>query len=283
MLGVLGVLGVIRATGVTVDFEAVEAAMRHAHATAIAPRFRALADGEVEEKSPGEMVTVADRDCEELLAPLLREIVDAPVVGEERASADPSIIGLLESSPAAWLVDPIDGTSNFAGGSPDYAVMVAFVEGGEPTAAWILQPEHDVMLVAAVGAGATRNAEPVQAPQPDEDPSRWLPVIKDRFLPPDARARVERAIPSLGPVHQGGHCAGIEYPGLISGRHSLLLYWRTLPWDHAPGVLFADEAGCVALRPDGARFSITDGGEGLLVCHRSIAADALELLLGPEN
>ncbi|WP_431904794.1 inositol monophosphatase family protein [Nonomuraea sp. bgisy101] len=78
---------------------------------AILPRFRALADGEVTEKSPDEVVTVADREAEELISRGLRGVVDAPVVGEEATAGDPRLLMALREAPAAWLVDPLDGTS----------------------------------------------------------------------------------------------------------------------------------------------------------------------------
>ena len=261
------------------NFDAVAGAIRHAHAEAVAPRFRSLAAGEVDEKSPGEVVTVADRACEELLSPLLRDIVDAPVVGEEQASVDPSVTDLLHTSDASWLVDPIDGTANFAAGSPEYAVMVGFVEHGQVTASWIFQPEFDVMLVAALGAGATRNGVSVTCGEPSADVGTWRPVIKDRFLPPEVETSVRNGAASFGPRHLGANCAGFEYPALVAGEHTLLLYWRTLPWDHGPGALYAREAGCQVVRPNGEDYVLTDGGSGLVVCHRAITAKARRLLL----
>ena len=256
------------------------AAIRHAHAETVAPKFRSLLVGDIDEKSPGEVVTVADRACEELLGPLLRDIVDAPIVGEESASSSPDLVDLVADAPSCWLVDPIDGTSNFAAGSPEYAVMVGFVESGRVTASWIFQPEFEVMAVAALGAGATRNGRPVRCQAPASDSSRWRPVIKDRFLPPAVEETVRVGSAAMGPRHDGANCAGIEYPALVGGEHTLLLYWRTLPWDHGPGVLYATEAGCEAWRPNGERFSVRDPGDGLIVGHREIMPTTRALLFG---
>lgn len=98
------------------DLEAVARAIRHAESEEIAPRFRRLRDGDVEEKSPGEVVTAADRGCEELLTSLLRDIRDIPVVGEEAAATDPELVERIATSREVWLVDPLDGTANFAAG-----------------------------------------------------------------------------------------------------------------------------------------------------------------------
>ena len=261
------------------DFAAVASAIRNAHELTVAPYFGALQSNEVEEKSPGELVTIADRACEEELGQLLHDIVDAPVIGEEAAAVDPTIVDKISTAPSVWLVDPIDGTSNFAAGRPEYAVMVAYVEHGTTTASWIFQPEFDRLAIAARGAGATVNDVAVEAPAPSADPMNWHGVVKGRFLPPGIKATVAGTTALLGEGHEGENCAGFEYPALLGGDHSFLFYWRTLPWDHAPGVLLAEESGCHALRPSGRAYSLTDEGQGLLVAHRSIAESVLRTLL----
>ncbi len=263
------------------DVDTVTTAMAHAHAEAVAPYFRRLGEGDVDEKAPGEVVTVADEACERLLGPLLRDVVDAPVVGEEAVSADPDLLRHLADAPAAWLVDPIDGTRNFAAGKREYAVMVAFVEQGQTTAAWILQPWYDTAAVAVRGAGATLNGQPLTMPPPGQDREGWQGVIKDRFLPPERRPDVDRVADGLGERAMSGECAGFEYPGVARGDHTCLLYWRTKPWDHAPGALLATEAGGLALRPDGRPYVPVGDESGLVVAHRTIAADLVADFFGP--
>lgn len=257
------------------DFDAVAEVMRHAHETAVAPYFGQLAAGEVEEKSPGELVTVADRACEELIGPLLRDIADAPIVGEEAVAADGSVLECLRTEEAAWVVDPIDGTGNFAAGRPEYALMVAHVEQGVTTASWIYQPQFDLFAVASRGAGATLNGVPARTPSPGDRPEDWIGVLKDRFLPEDLKRTVARTTSGFGPKHHGYNCAGMEYPALVSGELLFLFYWRTLPWDHASGVLLAEESGCASLGPDGRPYSVRRETPGLLVANRLIADDLL--------
>jgi fructose-1,6-bisphosphatase/inositol monophosphatase family enzyme len=264
------------------DFDAVALVMRNAHEIAVAPYFGRLAAGEVEEKNPGELVTVADRACEDLIGPLLRDIADVPIVGEEAVAADESVLELLHTAEAVWLVDPIDGTANFAAGRPEYALMVAYVERGTTTASWIYQPQFDLLAVASRGAGATVNGATANAPPPGIVAEDWHGVVKDRFLPEDLKQTVSRTTATFGPRHDGFNCAGMEYPALVSGGVSFLFYWRTLPWDHAPGVLLAEEAGCLALRPGGQPYSVLSDEPGLLVARRPVAADMLEKLLTGE-
>ena len=261
------------------DVDAVAAAIRFANAEAVAPHFRSLRAGEVHEKAAGEVVTVADRECERLLSGLLKDIADVPVVGEEAAAADPSLFSMLDAH-RAWLVDPIDGTSNFAAGRADYAIMVAFLERGRPAAAWIFQPEFDRMATAVRGAGAFMNGVEVVPPSPSANSADWHGIVKARFLPDDVKRRVRSAMNDFGDELPPTGCAGTEYPDLISGVASFLLYWRTLPWDHAAGVLLAEEAGCRAIRPSGSPFSLLDDGAGLLVAPEAILERLRQSLFG---
>ncbi len=99
----------------TPDMDAVGQILREAAATTVVPRFRMLADHEIEEKSPGEVVTIADREAEAMITTRLQAMLPGvPVVGEEAVAADPSLIEAITTGPCVWLVDPLDGTANFA-------------------------------------------------------------------------------------------------------------------------------------------------------------------------
>jgi fructose-1,6-bisphosphatase/inositol monophosphatase family enzyme len=98
---------------------AVGKAVRAAGDEVVVPLFGALAAGDIEEKTPGEMVTIADRRAEEFLARELTRIVPGSrVVGEEGVHADPGVLALLSGPEPVWIIDPIDGTEAFATGSP---------------------------------------------------------------------------------------------------------------------------------------------------------------------
>lgn len=250
------------------DLDAVARAIRHAESQEIAPRFRRLRDGDVEEKSAGEVVTAADRGCEELLASLLRDIRDIPVVGEEATATDPGLVNLVASSPEVWLVDPLDGTSNFAAGSTDYAVMVAHVRSGLAVASWMWQPSTGEMLVAERGSGSYANGARVHGAPPTASPGGLSGIVKQRFLPDEIRTRVLANERRVGTYLPGPNCAGVEYPALVAGEIDFAFYWRSLPWDHAPGVLYAEEAGFRALRPDGGEYRCGSRREGLVIAHR---------------
>ena len=124
----------------------------------INPRFRALADGEIHEKRPGDLVTDADREAEVLItAALTASYPGATVLGEEAYSVDPDLLQRYAAADHAFTVDPVDGTKNFVHGSKDHAVMVAETVAGEAVRAWIWQPQHELGFVAERGAGTWRH------------------------------------------------------------------------------------------------------------------------------
>ena len=217
-------------------------------------------------------MTLADTRCEAATIELLTSLRDIPVVGEESTESNPGLMDALQHD--AWIVDPIDGTSNFVAGSPDYAVMVALVEGGDAVASWIWLPATETMAYAERRGGAYVDGRRVQLRPADMAPA----VLKRRFMPERVAERADRALADLGPYSEGSGAAGVDYPRLIAGGAKFLMYWRTLPWDHAPGVLFATEAGAAARRPDGSAYAVATVGSGLIVGDPDVVDHALAAL-----
>lgn len=200
----------------------------------ILPRFGALGSDDIEEKKPGDLVTVADRDAEVELARVLRaEEPGVLVVGEEGVFSDPASLDALPYAEHAWVIDPVDGTRNFARGRPDFAVMLAEVRAAQTVRGWIWQPVHSRLYIAERGAGVTCNGERLAPPPPS--PRRvplgasYLPVPGEEHAEVDLR-------------RAAGSC-GIDYPRLISGELDFLCYRSMFPWDHLPGALMVTELG----------------------------------------
>ncbi|MFF4652103.1 inositol monophosphatase family protein [Streptomyces sp. NPDC001380] len=246
-------------------FEKVAEILAETAAEVIEPRFRALAAGDVVEKAPGELVTVADREAELIIAERLRGLLPVPVVGEEAVSVDPSLVEAVRTEPAVWLVDPLDGTGNFVAGKGDYAVMAALVRDGEAVAAWIWQPVCGVGYAAEKGGGAWRDGERLRRAPAGDGPERWRGAVLGRFLGPEMRAVVTEGARGFASVTGGSGAAGVEYPRVAAGEQDFTLFWRTLPWDHAPGSLLVREAGGVSARLDGDPYRPGRNVEGLLV------------------
>ncbi|MER7072468.1 inositol monophosphatase family protein [Terrabacter sp. NPDC000476] len=242
----------------------------------INPRFRALADGEVHEKRPGDLVTDADREAEVLItAALLAAYPDAVVLGEETFAGDPSLMGRYAVAEHAFTVDPVDGTKNFVHGSKDHAVMVSETVGGEAVRAWIWQPQHELGYVAERGGGTWRHdaagTHRLHVPSAgsgggDGDGDGGLRGRTSR------RAWIGRALEGLEPLTLTWVSCGIDYPKLVEGEADYVLYGSAAPWDHVPGSLLLAEAGGLLGTTAGEVYSPRDTAPPGLVAAGSEAA-----------
>jgi fructose-1,6-bisphosphatase/inositol monophosphatase family enzyme len=255
--------------------------LREVAAEAVMPRFRKLAEAEVRVKSPGEEVTIADEEAERLLNLRLPSLLPGSrVIGEEAVSARPELLqGLGEGT--VFVVDPVDGTSNFVKGSPCFSIMVALLRQGETIASWMLSPATGAMHAAERGAGAWVDGERVRVGQPPQ----WNALrggVLTRFLPAEITARVQANGRGLGAILPGMHCAGEDYPAIVRGEQHFVMFWRGLPWDHAPGTLFLEEAGGRAARFDGRPYRPAEQGFGILAAQTPDLWDELQqrLLVG---
>ncbi len=259
--------------------ERVALILQEVSAEVIEPRFRALVDTDVRSKSPGEVVTVADLEAEARLTSRLGDLLaGVPIVGEEACAVTPALAGALEGD-QAWLVDPLDGTANFVAGSPDWAVMVALVDHGTTVAAWIWRPMERVMYLAERGAGATRNGARLHRPPAPPAAQDLRGTVLGRFLDAPTRAAVARNTGRFRDVTGGTGCAGVEYPAVLEGVRDFVLFWRTLPWDHAPGSLLAQEAGATVRRLDRSAYRPAQTTAGLLIAAGGDAWDAAAQLV----
>ncbi|MDQ3653567.1 MAG: inositol monophosphatase [Chloroflexota bacterium] len=251
----------------SVDMDAVADILREAAVTAIVPRFRTLADHEIEEKAPGEVVTIADREAEAIISSGLRDLLPGvPVVGEEAVADDPTLMNAIHTEPLVWLVDPLDGTANFTEGNPHWAMMAALVRDGETVASWTYRHADDRLFQAERGSGAWSNGERLHCDGNGRgDASSIHGAVPARFLTEDERARMTPRFPEFAAVTGGFSCAGYEYPAIIDGCQDFALFQRLLPWDHAPGALLLTEAGGVAKHPDGRAFQPDARQRGLLL------------------
>ena len=227
------------------------------------PRFKRLVSGDIAEKSPGELVTAVDRDMEAFLSERLRALNHGSlVIGEEACSADPSLLSQLDSDGDVWLVDPLDGTANFVAGSTEFGVLVALMRKGQCVSSWTYLPVSGALYSAELGAGAFAGGRRLQV-TPKRN-AKLRAIIKTRFLPPGVKGRVLAGASSLD-LHPQENPAAVDYTNVCSGACDTVLYWRTLPWDHAGPALLLQEAGGVVRRPDGAEYRVSERREGLVV------------------
>lgn len=246
-----------------VDIDAVTRLVIEAAEVNVTPRFRELKIGEIDTKSgPHDLVTVADREAEAWLTPRLTALLPGSVVvGEEAASAEAGLMEALRRPGFCWLIDPVDGTANFAVGNPLFAVMVALVRDGDTVASWIHDPMQGRMALAVRGEGAWMldaggRRRRLSMPKPPSL-AHLSGAPNLRYGDRDFAARIAyRADKTAGILIL--RCAGQEYIAMAEGQMHYAVYNRALPWDHAPGTLLISEAGGVAKRLDGSLYRAAD-------------------------
>ena len=230
----------------------------------IMPLWQNLESHHVDLKQPDDAVTIADRASEERLTEALQALLPGSlVIGEEGVHANPSLMTALDSVRPVWVIDPLDGTNNFAAGEGPFAVMVCLIYHGETLAAWIYDPVEQTLLQAERGAGATLNGEKLQVTAFAGETSSLTGALSTRYLPESLRPIANEGASLLGPTRASG-CAGYDYRALARGDYHFAFYYRTLVWDHAPGTLIAREAGALARRYDGREYSPLQSSVGLL-------------------
>jgi fructose-1,6-bisphosphatase/inositol monophosphatase family enzyme len=253
----------------TRDAADLAAILRDAALTELWPRFRRLHSGEVRTKGgPLDLVTVADEAAERRIAASLAAAWPGSViVGEEAAAADKRLLDHLGEAELAFVVDPLDGTFNYAAGVPLFATMAAALVRGEVVMAAIHDPMGEDTALALRGEGAwieepsgRRYDLRVAAPAPLAE---MTAILSWQFLPEPWRGRVCAALPRLA-ASWNYRCAGHEYRVAAAGHCSALLYHRLLPWDHAPGWLLHREAGGYSARFDGSAYTPLEVAGGLI-------------------
>lgn len=229
------------------DSERVIQIMREVAAGEIMPRFQCLEASDITAKrNASDLVTTADLEAERCLTAALTALSPgSEVIGEEGAENNPTMLSLLGGEKPVWVIDPVDGTFNYARGRACFAVIVAFCVRGETLGGWILDPvsNHVVHAIAGEGAWLTNQSccRRLRLP-PGKGVGDMAGSVGHR-LGRLITARQQAGLPgaSFKTVKYG--CTGREYMDLAQGILDFAHYSRLKPWDHAAGVLIHAEAG----------------------------------------
>ncbi|MAF30054.1 MAG: inositol monophosphatase [Croceicoccus sp.] len=242
--------------------DAVAALMREVAEKTILPRYQSLADSEIVEKAHDDVVTIADRESEAMLAEGLAKILpEAAIVGEEAAHADDAVMD-RRGADLCWIIDPLDGTNNFARGKPPFGMIIALAANGETQAGWLWDPLNERLCHAEIGKGAFIDGTRITARPTGED--KPVAAISTVFLNEEQRHQVQRNVAPHFRLVDIPRCAAEQYPRLALGVNDVSVFNRTLAWDHAAGVLWLNEAGGRAARLDGSPYRPDQDGTGLL-------------------
>ncbi|QTD56118.1 inositol monophosphatase family protein [Parasphingorhabdus cellanae] len=258
--------------------ESVQAIIRQVARDVVLPHYQNLKTSDIQEKSPSDLVTVADKLSEEMLSEKLSALTPgAAIVGEEASAADPSVMDHLADN-QTWIIDPIDGTGNFAAGNPPFGMIVALSEANETVAGWLYDPLADRMCYAAKGQGAFLNGERLVVP--DDPEGNPIAAMATGFMTSEQRGKLLAAADGHYQIVDIPRCAAEQYPRLALGSNHISTFERSLPWDHAAGILFLNEAGGKAARWNGDAYRPADRKTGLLGASSPKLWDEAAELLG---
>ncbi|HUQ28758.1 MAG TPA: inositol monophosphatase family protein [Usitatibacter sp.] len=222
---------------ITVQFAARAIdAVRAVAASEILPRYRTVV---ATRKDDGSLVTEADHASQRMLVRGLRALEDVPVMGEEMARAEQQAI--FERGGRYWCVDPLDGTRNFAGGVPFFAVSVALVENARPVFGTVYDPIADEAFFAVRGAGAWLNHKPLAVPREAPVLSQALAEVSLRSPYNTLRSAFKSRAPYKRRITSGS--ATLSWCHLAAARIDVLVSPAQKMWDYAAGALIAHEAG----------------------------------------
>ncbi|GEO83183.1 MULTISPECIES: inositol monophosphatase family protein [Alphaproteobacteria] len=241
------------------DIEAALHIVKEVAATEIMPRFRRLGTSDIaEKKSSIDLVTDADIKAERAITDaLLRRWPGALIVGEEACETNPEAIGGLKDAELAFVIDPVDGTFNFAAGLPIFGTNLAVTSRGETVAGLIHEPMIGDTLVAVKGAGAKmvradRDVEAIEVASV-VSLSEMVGTISVNNLPFQERSRISGNLAATRMAF-AYNCSAYEYWMVATGKVHFIGHHALMPWDHLAGVLIHQEAGGVTARFDGSPY-----------------------------
>jgi myo-inositol-1(or 4)-monophosphatase len=198
------------------------------------------------------LVTETDIAAERIIVEILTRDTEAiPVMTEEQTSTHS-----LETQ-QLWVVDPLDGTTNFAHGFPFFAVSIALLDSGRPEVAVIYAPLFDELFYAVRGCGAWMNGQSIRVTSTDRLIEALIgtgfPYEIDKNLP-DVIRRLQAMLPQTRDVRRAG-AAALDLAYVACGRLDGFYETHLQPWDTAAGWLLVEEAGGQVTTFSGAPYS----------------------------
>jgi myo-inositol-1(or 4)-monophosphatase len=232
--------------------------------------------GPIDRKGAIDLVTEADHQAEALIIETLRsERPGDAILAEERGAEG-------EAARVRWIIDPLDGTTNFARSFPMFAVSVAAEVDGQLAAGAVHVPMLDEMFTAALGGGATLNGQAIRV----SGTARLEEAFLATGFPYDIRVNPDNNLDHFArfatralAIRRAG-AAALDLAYLACGRFDGFWELRLKPWDLAAGALIIREAGGRVTGPDGGLFRLD--GPGVCASNGLIHQEMLGVLAQSE-
>lgn len=222
-------------------------------AKALKRDFNEVEHLQVSRKGPGDFVSVADKKAEETIrAELLKARPDFAFYGEETGN------GGNEKAVDRFIVDPIDGTTNFLHGIPHWSISIAWESRGEIVSALVFDPIKDEMFYAEKGSGAYLNSRRLRVSSRRGLDTACLatgvvPTYTDTL--PLWQQQMKTLLPLSGGIRRFGSAA-LDMCYVAAGRYEGFWENMTHPYDVAAGWLMVKEAGGMVTRLDGKAYKL---------------------------
>lgn len=195
---------------------------------------------QIEAKGTSNFVTEADLDSEKRIANLIRESFPRHAIISEESHSDRA------DSEDLWIIDPLDGTSNFMHGIPHFAISLAYYHNGLPQVGIVFNPIREDMYVTVVGQGAWHNG----VRQRVDGSQRLDEVVIACGFYYDRDRMMQATLDTLGDFFRKNvhgmrrfGAAALDLCNLGCGQYGLFFEYKLHPWDYAAGQLFVTEAG----------------------------------------
>ncbi len=219
----------------------------------------------------GDLVTAADRASEALIVQRLRSATpDAAILGEEGGS-------VAGTSGERWIIDPLDGTTNYAHRYPLYCIAIGYEVAGEVMAGVVFAPALGELYAAERGLGATCNGKRISVSRGIDDVANSL--VCTGFKPAYYERNGEY-FARLSRVAQGVRrdgAAALDLAFVAAGRFEAFWEYDLAPWDVAAGSLIVTEAGGRVTKIDGSAFEV--GGDSTLATNARVHDEMVRTLL----
>jgi myo-inositol-1(or 4)-monophosphatase len=204
------------------------------------------------------LVTEADIEAERLITEIIgRTFPNHQILGEEGGEAGG------DNSDSLWVVDPLDGTNNYAHGIPQYSVSIAYYRHGMPQVGVVLDPNRNELFHAVIGAGAFLNGQRIAT----SSASTLADSIAATGFHYDRGELVTKTLSAIQKLFDADiqgirrlGSAAIDLAWVACGRLEGYFEYKLSPWDYAAGALLVTESGGECLDRDGNSILLKSGG-----------------------
>lgn len=242
----------------------------------IVSRFNKLKNRDIWKKLGNEDVSITDIKVQEKLIRILSDITPGSHFLSEELCKNPNNLSHYLQTDLLWILDPLDGTSNFIKGDKNCGINLALAYKGKIIAAWIYAPFKKKLIEAELGAGVyLNNNRYIPAKNKKEEINEFSGVLAIGDFPISLQQHIIKTSNKLAFYRKTKACC-IDYLEILENKIDFLLYLRTYPWDHSAGTFILNEANFFCNSwIEGKKYSYLEAYSGLLVAKNFIMWDKL--------